>query len=60
MPNRKIVRRVVKRSVSKKARHHKTVSQAVNFKTSSWYQKAALSISAVPSVARRSAEEWHQ
>jgi hypothetical protein len=52
VPNRKTVRRVVKRSVSKKARHRKTVSQAVNFKTSSWYQKAALSISAVPSVVR--------
>jgi hypothetical protein len=53
VPNRKTARRVVKRSVPKKARHRQTISQTVNFKTSSWYQKAALSISAVPSIARR-------
>jgi hypothetical protein len=53
VPNRRTARPVVKRSVSKKARHRETKSQMVNFKTSSWYQKAALSISAVPSIARR-------
>jgi hypothetical protein len=47
-------RRVVKRSVSRRVRNRRTVRQIVDFKTSSWYQKAALSISAAPSVARRS------
>jgi hypothetical protein len=47
-------RRVVKRSVYRKVRSRQTVRQIVDFKTSSWYQKAALSISVVSNLARRS------
>ena len=44
--------RVVKRSVSKRVRNRRAVRQIVDFKTSSWYQKAALSISAAPMALR--------
>jgi hypothetical protein len=46
-------RRVVKRFVSSRVRGRTTVNQKADFKTSNWYHKAALSISAAPSAARR-------
>jgi hypothetical protein len=46
-------RRVVRQSVSRKVRDRAIVNQEMDFKTSSWYQKAALSISVASHLARK-------